>query len=452
MGSCFGERFCIPGVRAKWPGDLCCGQNVRNPSTHDPPAAIAEQRIYFPAGLTQAEVLRGWVGLFDGWTLTGWRSAGEVNWRIENGAIVADRGEVALLRSTSQFSNFVLRLEFRGDRNTNSGVFIRTSPQPRSPELDCYEINIAPPSNPFPTGSLVGRQRAEKETVTDPLEWQAMEIAAVDRQLVVRINGDVVLEYEDENWLGRGYIGLQHNSGRIEFRNISLLPVFSEPANLDPLAVEPALGPGESAQPTEDAEAAFNSDLQRNWKPVAGDAVVSVGPGGWVLQGGRGQLESRKEYADFMAQLVARTGNPDVNSGLFFRCIPGEMMNGYESQIDHRFEQNAGVARRDRPADHGTGGVFRRAAARYVNADPEQWFAQTLVVTGPHVSVWVNGLQVVDWSDTRNEHANPRRGKRLAAGTLAIQGHDPGTELEVFRFDAIELRDRWEPPKQRNDR
>ena len=38
----------------------------------------------------------------------------------------------------------------------------------------CYELNIAPPDNPFPTGSFVGRQKA-KEVPERAGEWQSFE-------------------------------------------------------------------------------------------------------------------------------------------------------------------------------------------------------------------------------------------------------------------------------------
>ncbi len=82
-----------------------------------------------------------------------------------------------------------------------------------------------------------------------------------------------------------------------------------------------------------------------------------------------------------------------LNSGVFFRCIPGELMNGYECRIQNQFH----AGDRTRPFDCGTGGIFRRTEARVVNSDDESWFTRTIIVTGPRVSVWVNGYQVTDW-------------------------------------------------------
>ena len=81
------------------------------------------------------------------------------------------------------------------------------------------------------------------------------------------------------------------------------------------------------------------------------------------------------------------------------------------------------------PMDWGTGAIFRRQAARRVNARDREWFTTLLIVQGPRMGTWVNGLQVVDWTDTRPADPNPRKGRRLEAGHISLQGHDPTTDL-----------------------
>ena len=97
---------------------------------------------------------------------------------------------------------------------------------------------------------------------------------------------------------------------------------------------------------------------------------------------------------------------------------------------------------RARPEDCGTGGIFRRVNARRVVADEGQWFRKVIVVCGGQVSVWVNGYQVTDWSDQRPPNENPRRGRRLAAGTIMLQAHDPGTQVEFKNLRIVELSER----------
>ena len=55
------------------------------------------------------------------------------------------------------------------------------------------------------------------------------------------------------------------------------------------------------------------------------------------------------------------------------------------------------------------------------------------------MAVWVNGVQVSDWTDTRKPDPNPRRGLRLEAGTIMIQGHDPTTDLSFRNLRIVEM-------------
>ena len=65
-------------------------------------------------------------------------------------------------------------------------------------------------------------------------------------------------------------------------------------------------------------------------------------------------------------------------------------------------------------------------------ADDRKWFSATLVADGPHFTSWIDGVQVVDWTDERPDNENPRQGRRLEAGHFSLQGHDPTTDL-AFR-------------------
>ena len=51
----------------------------------------------------------------------------------------------------------------------------------------------------------------------------------------------------------------------------------------------------------------------------------------------------------------------------------------------------------------------------------------------------MNGYQVVDWEDTRKPDENPRRGQRLAAGHISLQGHDPTTDISFRNLKIAEL-------------
>ncbi len=361
-------------------------------------------------GLSQQEILQGWLSLFDGETLFGWKAVTDANWHVEQGEIRVAAGTSGLLRTTTQFDDFELILDFKSDEKTNSGIFLRTSPRPQNPLTDCYELNIATRvDHSFPTGSLVGRAATELDFPTGL--WQQVRVIVDGPDIHVWINGTKTLEYVDPKPLGRGYLGLQFNSGSVAFRNIRLRPLNVPEIELD------------AGLKNWNLEKKLNSEFS-----VTQDRELEI-------RGGRGQIETRQQFGDFIFSVLCRTNSDALNSGIFFRCLPGELMNGYESQIQNQFKNQD----RTQPVDCGTGGIFRRADARRVNADDKRWFAKTIIAVGPHFAVWVNGYQVTDWSDRRKPHVNPRNGLRLERGSIIFQGHDPTTDVLMKEIKVREI-------------
>ncbi|HEY4308364.1 MAG TPA: DUF1080 domain-containing protein [Pirellulales bacterium] len=362
-----------------------------------------------PNTLTPQELDDGWISLFDGMTDYGWHAEQKADWKVEDGAITVSSGEPGLLATTSEFADYELRLEFRAPRGTNSGVFLRTPAVPTDPAKDCYELNIADPeTSPFYTGSFVGRQKATEYLHSD--DWQSFEVTAEGAHFVVKVDGRQVLDYTDPAPVRRGRIGLQLNKGAVAFRNIKLRP----------------LG----------LESIFNGRDLAGWKVFPGKkSVFSVTDAGDLnVKKGNGQIETERQWGDFVLQLEIFSNGKYLNSGIFFRCVPDQFWQGYECQI-----QNGFLLDRARPMDYGTGGIYNRQKARKVVADDFVWFHKTLVASGNHMAAWVNGYQVSDFTDDRPADENARNGMRLKAGPLAIQGHDPTTNLSFRKIRIAEM-------------
>ncbi len=359
--------------------------------------------------LSDQQLKDGWVSLFDGQSLYGWKATSKADWAVVDRTITVSKGDRGFLRTTTQFGDFELELEFKCDQGTNSGVFVHTPPKPKSPAWDCYEINIAPSDNPFPTGGIVGRAKGSPAEHAD--EWRAMRISVSKGEVVVNVAGTETCRYQDPKPLGRGYISLQLNKGKVSFRNIIIRPL--------------------------NTRSLFDGASLKGWKEYPEmDSKFSVTDDGELnVKNGRGQLETDGEFADFALRLECQTHAPNLNSGIFFRCIPGDTMMGYECQIQNETKGSDPT----QPADCGTGGFFRRQNARKIVAKDQQWFYLTLVADGPHMAAWVNGTQVSDWSDKRKPHANPRKGLRTNAGTIMIQGHDPTTDISFRNLHVVEF-------------
>ena len=159
-----------------------------------------------------------WVTLFDGKSLKGWTNQGDANWSVKGGAMTADTGKVCLVTTKDKYENYELELEFKAAIGTNSGVFLNTEAKVKNEAVDCYEINIAPPGNPFPTGSIVKHHKVEGQGEKD--EWRSYKLKVLDGSITITLDGQKLLKHTVAKPRPAGLIGLQKNEGRISFRKI----------------------------------------------------------------------------------------------------------------------------------------------------------------------------------------------------------------------------------------
>ena len=357
--------------------------------------------------LTAQEIEQGWIQLFDGESLFGWKANNDIPWKVSNGAIEASTGDPGLLLTTTQFSDYELRCDFWMAPGGNSGIFLQSEFLPKDPTVNCYELNICDthPSG-FNTGSFVGLAKPTTAITGGDEKWHTFHVLARGNHLTVKLDGKEVLDYTNPKPGARrsGFIGLQKNAGLIRFRNVFLKPLGGE--------------------------SLFNGKDLAGWRVVPGGvSEFTVKDQKLHVKNGRGYLETEKAYGDFLLQADSKTNGQHLNSGIFFRALPGTKENpadGYECQIRHQWEGSD----RNKPVDFGTGGIYRRIPTRRVVADDNKWCTMTIAAQGPHIAVWVNGFPTTDWTDTRKPNPNPRQGLRVEPGHISLQGHDPTTDLE----------------------
>ncbi len=371
-----------------------------------------------PNHLTQEETRAGWILLFDGESLFGWTPEGKAEWRVADGAIVADRGGDGWLRQNTAFSDYVLHLEFRAATpETNSGVFFRSAVT-GEPHITGYELQIWDKHPKYPTGSLVNFASTDKGHLT-PGEWQSIDLEAAGDHYTVRLDGRIILDAHDAHSLV-GHLGLQHKENNtIAFRSIKLKPLGMKPLfngrDLTGWKVIDAPKPQERPQ----------------WTMRDGTLHVEKGPGG---------LESEEQFKDFVLQIEVRTNPAQAgqhpNSGVFVRGTPGVFWSGYETQIQNGYK----AGDRSQPDDYGTGAIYRNQPARKVVSNDGEFFTITTVARGRHLSVWVDGYPVTDWEDTHPEGKSVRAKEAvLTPGVIILQAHDPTTNLDFRNLRVSEL-------------
>ena len=77
----------------------------------------------------QASSETGWVTLFDGKDMDSFNKIGDANWRVEDGMLVADKGN-GFLVTKNDYADYQIRAEFWVEADSNSGIFIRcTNPE-----------------------------------------------------------------------------------------------------------------------------------------------------------------------------------------------------------------------------------------------------------------------------------------------------------------------------------
>ena len=199
----------------------------------------------------------GWVRLFDGETLDGWKiRSGKATYKVEDGTIVGttEAGSPnTFLISDKTFGDFELQFEvLLEDNPLNSGVQIRS--KLRNPESGQYggrvygpqvEVEASPGQSGFIYGEAAGGWQSPEPESKDPKvnthryfknkEWNTFRVKAEGRQIQTWINGKMVadLQYDEKRYEENkeGFIGLQvhgvGNSGpySVRWKNIYVRPI-----------------------------------------------------------------------------------------------------------------------------------------------------------------------------------------------------------------------------------
>ena len=190
----------------------------------------------------------GFVALFDGKTLDGWKATGKMDqWAAEDGLIVCKGGGGGWLLTEKEFADFEFRCEYRWTKEGgNSGVALR-APVKGDPAYAGMEIQLIDDENwekihKFKladyqhTGSIYDVQPAKLRANKQIGEWNTVRIVCQGRKVVVEQNDkelvnanldDFEKKYDKHPGLKRdkGHVGFQSYNIQVEFRNVYLKEV-----------------------------------------------------------------------------------------------------------------------------------------------------------------------------------------------------------------------------------
>jgi len=187
--------------------------------------ALIRRNAYAQAGA-------GWVTLFDGKNLDNWNQIGNANWRLEDGAVVADQGQ-GFLVSKNSYADFQLRAEFWVSDDANSGVFIRCTDPNNVNGKNAYEVNIFDqrPQPEYGTGAITDIAKVVPMPKAGG-KWNLYEITAKGPKFTVVLNGQKTVDGVEDTKFSSGRIALQHypgvannDKGVVKFRKVEIKPL-----------------------------------------------------------------------------------------------------------------------------------------------------------------------------------------------------------------------------------
>ena len=172
----------------------------------------------------------GWTTLIDGGKgLENFTPVGDANWRVEDGAIVADHKDSkpsAFLMTKESYGDYELRAEFWVSHDANSGIYMRCADSKAPTDTTCYEANIYDerPDPSYGTGAITNFVKVSEINRTGG-QWNVFEIVAKGAHLSVKLNGKETAVFEGATKMKSGPLGLQYAQGVVKFRKLEIRPL-----------------------------------------------------------------------------------------------------------------------------------------------------------------------------------------------------------------------------------
>ncbi len=189
----------------------------------------------------------GWISLFDGKTLDGWKSNEEAPnvFTVKDGAILVKGGRAHLFYSGdvqgAKFKNFEFKAKVMTKKNANSGIYFHTQFQQSGWPEKGYEcqVNNSFDKDPRRTGSLY----AVKDFTATPFKddtWMDYLIKVDGKHITITVNGTVTADYTEKEsdersseeqkksrWVSEGTFAFQaHDPGcEVYYKDIMVKPL-----------------------------------------------------------------------------------------------------------------------------------------------------------------------------------------------------------------------------------
>ncbi|EEF59829.1 protein of unknown function DUF1080 [Pedosphaera parvula Ellin514] len=389
-----------------------------------------------------AEPEAGFTSIFDGQTLNGWTYIGRKAANMcEGWNHVCPAHSSGNLITEKEYSDFVMRFEFKVHPGGNNGVAVRAPNENENLTYVGVEVQLLDDGAPIHkdikpwqhNGSVYGLIPShDSQAKLD--EWNTEELSVIGRHYKVVLNGRVILDGDlndvsDPEVIGqhpgmfreRGHLGFLGHHSLFEFRNIQVKDLPSqEKENTAPKGFV----------------ALFNGEDMTGWKGLVGDPPkrAKMSPeelaagqlkadermrahwkaeGGEIVFDGKGDsLCTKKDYGNF-EMLVDWKIPAKGDSGIYLRGSPQVQI--WEPHSPGQFN----------PVD-GSGGLYNnqknpRHPLKFADKPVGEWNRFRIVMVGEKVHVFLNGELVV--RDTTLENYWERDKPIYPMGQLELQNH-----------------------------
>ena len=389
-----------------------------------------------PNTLTSKEKADGWVLLFDGQTLNGWRDFNGTSltgpWEVQDGTIWTDgKGDDGngYIVTDREFANFDLKWEWKIARGGNSGLIYHAVEGPQfnvpyitGPEYQIIDDDNWEEVNGYP---LEPWQRCavdyamyvpdfETRILKPAGEWNQSEIIFDNGHVTYLLNGKVTVEFDawTPDWFARknagkwshapeyglsrtGHISIQDHGYPASFRNIKIKELPTKPIEKD----------------------LFNGKDLTGWTLYGKDKWY-VENGELVCESGEdssdyGYLATDEYYDDFDLTVDFKQ-EANGNSGVFFRSTvtPPARVNGWQVEVAPKGNDTAGIYE-----SYGRGWLVQIPEEKEDILKEGQWNTLRILAQGARIQTWLNGEPMVDITDEK---------VGLGHGRIALQIHDGG--------------------------
>lgn len=175
-------------------------------------------------GLSKQEIDEGFVSIFDGKTLTGWRGA-TAGYKAENGILICQKKGGGNIFTEKEFGDFIFRFDFKFEPAGNNGVSVRGHEIQILDDYADIHKNIKPCQY---HGSIYCKVAAKRGSTKPAGQWNSEEIMVKGTQWKVTVNGMVIVDADISKVEGleavakrtKAPLGFLGHASLVEFRNL----------------------------------------------------------------------------------------------------------------------------------------------------------------------------------------------------------------------------------------